>query len=268
MAEYTKLSPEDTGAYGITKLSSESILFSKKPFSPSVFQKIEGSDKLELVNIENEDESNSSDNNNNNSLSLSLSLSINDNNQDNIYKGRKGKMKMFFYNKDNIPLIVLGPDWFGSLIIIIVSIILILFYFNYFKDSMNQNIKLFGIIISFIHIIIYLVCFLINPGIPSKDLWIENYFKSKYNDTNKNYSIKICKECKIIIESTEHIEHCKKCDICIVDMCYHSLWIGKCIGKNNKFYYYCFLFMSAVLGIYLIFSFVSVLFYKGNSNKE
>jgi hypothetical protein len=265
MAEYTKLSPEDTGAYGFTKLLSENVPFSKKPFIPSVFKKMESSDKLELVNFGNKNDTLTSSVNNNNNL---LSLSINDNNQDNINRSRKGKMKMLFYNKDNIPLIVLGPDWLGSLIIIIALIILMIFYFNYFKDSMNPTIKFYGIIISFIHASIYLMCFLINPGIPPKDLWIENYFKNKTNDSNKNYSIKICKDCKIIIESTENIEHCKKCDICIMDMSHHSVWIGKCIGKKNKYYYYCFKFMSAVLGMYLVFSFISVLFYKGNNTKE
>ena len=177
-------------------------------------------------------------------------------------------MKMFLYNKNDIPLIVLGPGWLGSLLKIIAVIMLIVFYFNYFKDLMNPTIKFYGIILSIIHIIIYLICFLINPGIPPKDLWIENYFKSKNNDTNKNYAIKICKECKIIIEATQHIEHCKICDICILDMKYHSFWIGKCIGKKNKFYYYCFLFISAVLGVYLAFSFISMLFYKGNGIEE
>ena len=125
MAEYTKLSPEDTGAYGFTKLLSENVPFSKKPFIPSVFKKMESSDKLELVNFGNKNDTLTSSVNNNNNL---LSLSINDNNQDNINRSRKGKMKMLFYNKDNIPLIVLGPDWLGSLIIIIALIILMILW--------------------------------------------------------------------------------------------------------------------------------------------
>ena len=266
MREYTKLSQEDTGSYGINKLLSENIPFSNRPFLPSVFKKKEESDKLELVNIGNKNEISNSSNSNNNSFSLSSSIDYN--NQDKINRSRKGKMKMFLYNKNDIPLIVLGPNWFGSLLKLIAVIILIVFYFNYFKDLMNPTIHFYGIIISFIYIIIYLICFLINPGIPPRDLWLENYFQNKNNDTNKNYPIKICKDCKIIIESTEHIEHCKLCDICIMDMSYHSQWIGKCVGRKNKFYYYCFLFMSTVLGVYLIFSFISMLFYNGNSNEK
>ena len=266
MAEYTKLSPEDTGSYGMTKLLSENIAFSKKPFIPSVFKKKEESDKLELVNIGNKNETSNSSNSNNDLFSLSLSMD--DNNQDIINRSRKGRMKMFLYNKNDIPLIVLGPNWLGSLLKIIAVIMLIAFYFNYFKDLMNPTIKFYGIVIIFLHIITYLICLVINPGIPPKDLWLENYFKNKNNDTNKNYAIKICKECKIIIESTEHIEHCKICDICIMDKSFHSQLIGKCIGKKNKFYYYCFLFISAVLGVYLVFSFISMLFYKENSKEE
>ena len=70
MAEYTKLSPEDTGSYGMTKLLSENIPFSKKPFLPSVFKKKEESDKLELVNYGNKNEISDSSDSNNNSFSL------------------------------------------------------------------------------------------------------------------------------------------------------------------------------------------------------
>ena len=114
---------------------------------------------------------------------------------------------MFLYNEKNEPLIVIGPDWKNSLKIIILLIIFIYYFFKYLNNLIYPKIKFYGIIIYIIHLILYLICFLKNPGIVPESLWIENYFKNKNNDNNKNYSIRICKDCKIIIESTECIKH-------------------------------------------------------------
>ena len=260
MVEYTKLNSEDVGGYGISKLLNENMPFGKNSSILSSYNKNQESEKIELFD---------SSNSYTNKLANSLSLILNRNTQENINnRSRKGNMKMFFYNELNEPLIVLGQDLIYSLIMIIFLIIVIFYYFYFFKNSINSSIRFYGIIISIIHIFLYLICFLKNPGIPSKNLWIENYFKNKNNDNNKNYSIRICKDCKIIIESTEHIEHCKICNICVIDKEQHNLWIGKCIGRNNKYYYYCFIFMTGVLIFYLIFAFFSIPFYKENNTKD
>ena len=260
MVEYTKLNSEDVGGYGISKLLNENMPFGKSPSILSTFKKNQESDKIELFD---------SSNSYTNKLANSLSLILNRNSQENINnRSRKGNMKMFLYNNLNEPLIVLGPDWINSLIMIILLILVIFYYFYFFKNTINSTIRFYGKIISIIQIFLYLICFLKNPGIPSKNLWIENYFKNKNNDNNKNYSIKICKDCKIIIESTEHIEHCKICNVCVMDKEQHNLWIGKCIGRNNKYYYYCFIFMTGVLIFYLIFAFFSIPFYKENNTKD
>ena len=112
-------------------------------------------------------------------------------------------------------------------------------------------------------------CILINPGIPPKELWIENYFKNKNNkDDDINFSIKICKDCKIIIESNQYIEHCKICNICVLEKSYHCFWIGKCVGKRNKVCFYGFLFMTFILILYLVFAFVSIPFFRENINPK
>ena len=265
MAEYKKLSSDDIGSYGISKFLNENIPFGKKP----IIQKSENSeesDKLELVDFGYKNEASNQYNNKYNSLSLFINRKKQDNSS--VNRARKGNMIILLSNDKNEPLIVLGPDWQGSLIMIILLLLIIIYYFNFFKNSIHPDIKFYGIIISFIHFIIYLICFLKNPGIPPQNLWIENYFKNKNNDKKINYSIKICKDCKIIIESTEHIEHCKTCNICVMDMGHHSFWIGKCVGKKIKYYYNCFVFMTGVLVIYLVFAFFSIPFYNNKSHKE
>lgn len=266
MAEYHKLNSEESGLYGISKFLNENIPFGKKPSFLSSFQKTPESDKLELVDFGYKNDSPNTYISKYNSLSLSINRKIQEKTP--INRARKGKMKMFLYNEDNEPLIVLGPDWASSLIMIILLIIIIIYYFNFFKDLINPTIQNYGMIISFIHIFLYLICFLKNPGIPSQNLWIENYFKNKNSDTNKNYSIRICKDCKIIIESTENIEHCKTCNICVVGLYHHSFWIGKCVGKKNKYYYYCFVFMTGVMIFYLVFAFFSIPFYNKEINAQ
>lgn len=145
--------------------------------------------------------------------------------------------------------------------------LIIIYYFNYFKESINSTIIFYEKIISFIHFILYLIWFLKNRIHP-KSLWIENYFNNKNNDKKINYSIKICKDCKIIKDSTEHIEHCKICNVCIMDKSNHSFWIGKCVGKKIKYYFYYFVFMTGILIFYLVFAFFSNPFFKKESNVE
>jgi len=117
-----KLSSEDTGSYGITKFLNENIPFGKKPFLPTKFKKEEKSDKLELIDFGYK---NQASNPYTNKYS-SLSLSINRKTQENINRNRarNGNMKMLLYNKENEPVIVLGPEWPSSLIIIIFLAIL------------------------------------------------------------------------------------------------------------------------------------------------
>ena len=164
---------------------------------------------------------------------------------------------------------LVGPDWFSSLIVISFFVVFLFLYFYFLRNLIISNRHFYGKVLSFIVIILYLICILKNPGIPPKELWIENYFKNKNNkDDDINFSIKICKDCKIIIENDQYIEHCKTCNVCIMEMSFHCFWIGKCIGKKNKIYFYCFLFMSFILILYLIFAFVSIPFFKDNNNQK
>ena len=258
MAEYTKLNSDDSGTYGINTFLNENSPFEDVPSLLSGFENRQKSCKLEINDFGYKNSSSNLFTTNKNSLS------INRNNEENstLNRSRKGNMKMFLYNGKNEPLIVLGPDWKNSLKIIILLILFIYYYFKYLNNYIYPTIKFYGIILSIIHIILYLICFLKNPGIVPESLWIENYFKNKNNDNNKNYSIRICKDCKIIIESTECIKHCKVCNICVMEMMFHCFWIGKCIGKKNKYYYYCLIIFTGVLILYLVFSFFSIPFFK------
>ena len=253
MAEYIKLNSDENG--GISKLLNNNLFSSKNKNNQE-------SDKLELIDFENKNTLANSYN----SYKYSNISSIKQRAQENIKanRERKGNLKMLIYNKENEPLIVLGPEWISTLIMMISYILFIIFYFYFFKKLIKPSIKFYGVILSFINIVFYSLSFLLNPGIPPKELWIENYFRNK-KKTNTFFSYKICRDCKTVMENCENIEHCKICNICIIGKESHSSLIGKCIGKKNKIYYYCFKFSTFLLILYLAFSLMSIPLYKNNN---
>jgi len=253
MAEYIKLNSDENG--GFANFLNNNLFTSKNKNSQE-------SDKLELIDFEKKNKSGDSYN----AYKYSNISSIKQRVQENIMasRERRGNLKILIYNKENEPLIVLGPEWLNSLIIMISYILFIIFYFYFFKNLLKPSIKFYGVILSIFNIILYILSFILNPGLPPKELWIENYFRNKKNN-NKIFSYKICKDCKTVMENCESIEHCKICNICIMGMESHSSLIGKCIGKKNKIYYYCFKFSTFFLILYLAFSLMIIPLYKNNN---
>lgn len=52
--------------------------------------------------------------------------------------------------------------------------------------------------------------FLVNPGIPSRELWLENFKGEDISD------YRICNICKIVMRAEDETEHCEECNICVV----------------------------------------------------
>ena len=59
-----------------------------------------------------------------------------------------------------------------------------------------------------------MITFFINPGIPDKSLWLENF---KAEDLGE---YKICEICKIVMKNEDNTEHCEDCNICVVGKSY------------------------------------------------
>ena len=61
----------------------------------------------------------------------------------------------------------------------------------------------------------------------------------------------LCKYCNVA--RARGTVHCYECDACIIELDHHCPWTGKCIGKNNLFYFYGFLsFLCLHLGVIVI----------------
>lgn len=92
-----------------------------------------------------------------------------------------------------------------------------------------------------------------NPGVPGKDMWMENFDSEKTNITN----YRICPICQIIMNINENTEHCPDCNVCIEGLDHHCPWTSKCIGKKNKYAFNTFVWSTLFLIVYLIFALFS-----------
>ena len=189
----------------------------------------------------------------------------NQNSKDNTMKTtRKGNMLMMCYNSNGEPLIVIGPHWPFTICVMLFMDAIIFFYFHFLKNLLQNTIYKIGMFISIIQIFSYILIFILNPGIPQKELWIENYFKNRnsnsVNDISESY--RICNICKIVRRNSDNTHHCDECNICIKGVDHHCSWISKCISVKNKKLYYLFLLSTFSLLIYFILALFSLLFVR------
>ena len=133
------------------------------------------------------------------------------------------------------------------------GIISIPFYY-FFRKYLNQIILLLGIILYILFVIFHLITSLINPGLPTKEYFLENF--NMENSKIKNYVI--CKKCKVIMDLDKGTEHCVDCDICVMGNDHHCQWTSKCIGKNNLILFKIFLNLLFINICYLLFALISL----------
>jgi hypothetical protein len=99
-----------------------------------------------------------------------------------------------------------------------------------------------------------LITFFKNPGIPGKELWLENFRGENISE------YRICNICKVIMRIEDKTEHCDECNICVVGMDHHCPWTSKCIGKGNITWFYIFVGSTCVLLFYLVFGVFTLAF--------
>lgn len=130
----------------------------------------------------------------------------------------KGNM-FIIYNSKKEPKIVIGPNCkkyfliFKGIFPLIVFFVIVLIYFIIFIIiSFNKSPFLFcfGLCLAFIHILSYFAVLFKDPGIPPKELWLENF--KGHPDLS---DFRICNKCKIVMKKEDKIEHCNVCNICI-----------------------------------------------------
>ena len=137
-------------------------------------------------------------------------------------------------------------------------IISLLYYSaSQFLTKNNNKIVIFlQHIIFSCYICCYLFLLLVNPGVPGKEHFLNEYYKNYKGDYNK---LQRCQKCNIIVPKKFKSGHCKYCNICIMKYDHHCPWIGKCVGKYNLIVFYIFLFFASFFylnGLLIFFLYV------------
>ena len=131
-------------------------------------------------------------------------------------------------------------------------------YYMYFGQFYKIIFYYLGIAIYILLVLFHLLTSVINPGLPPKKYFLEN-FKMEQSDM-QNYII--CKKCKLVMDLNKGTEHCIDCDICVMGNDHHCQWTSKCVGKNNLIFFNIFVILLKIHFIYLFFSLLTICYIK------
>ena len=161
-------------------------------------------------------------------------------------KKKIGKSTAFFYNKNDDPLLIIGPEWPYCFALIIVITIIYIFIYIYYNSKSSTIIKILDWMLYILWNISYIFTSIKNPGYPKM-----------CSDTIKGTKEMLyCEKCELWYKPSSSTVHCEICDICVEGFTHHCFWFGHCIGINNKKEFYVFLIISFIFPIYLMFNII------------
>ena len=157
-----------------------------------------------------------------------------------------GKSKAFFYNENDDPLLIIGPQWPYCLALIIGITLIYIFIYLYYNKNSSTIIKVLDWILYILWDISYIYTSIKNPGYP----------KMCSETIKGTKDMLYCEKCELWYKPSSSTIHCEICDICIEGFTHHCFWFGHCIGVNNKKEFYAFLVLSFVFPIYLMINII------------
>jgi hypothetical protein len=161
-----------------------------------------------------------------------------------------GKTLAFGFDENFYPKFIIGPHWPLFIIMnIIISIMVIVIYKVLLLSFEKKLITIIYLISIILILIFYYITFLINPGI---------ILNKKGDMTNSSY----CSSCQCYYNPSLKISHCNYCGVCIEGFDHHCVWIGKCVGKNNKKTFYGLIVSVVLFYIILLYLVIKIYFSK------
>ena len=133
---------------------------------------------------------------------------------------------------------------FILIMIIIPEVVNYIFILPYLKDYVETFINVPAFILCLVS---YFVFIGKDPGY-RKDTEIEKKAKGQHPlivKIDEGVDVRdFCSKC--YIQKANNIRHCFICDKCVEDFSHHCFWINKCIGKNNRLFYFIFILFTLI----------------------
>ena len=154
---------------------------------------------------------------------------------------KMGKLITFHFDEKNnyIPKYSIGPQWYLTLLLLIIIISLVyLVYSTIFINLSFIEKLIFFLFVAIEYFLVFKTALIHNKIAMNKNILIEN----------KGY----CSICKVSFDPKNKVKHCGFCGVCVEQMDHHCVWVGKCIAKNNLYYFYAMVGNVFILYIYII----------------
>ena len=159
---------------------------------------------------------------------------------------RMGKLLTFNFDKNNnyIPKYSIGPQWYLTVLLLFIIFLISYFIYSAIFNETRFLEKLIFVLFILIEYILVLKTALTHAKI---------VMNKKKNIGDNGF----CNFCKVYYNPSNKVEHCNFCKVCAEKMDHHCIWVGKCVAKNNTFYFYAMIanifFIYAYIIIYAIF---------------
>ena len=153
---------------------------------------------------------------------------------------KMGNLLTFNFGDNYNPKLSIGPHWYLTIILLLLIFFLsLMLYVAIFSQSdwAKRIIFFFFILVEFILVI--------KTALTHVKVVMN---KKKSVDTGG-----FCSICNVYFNPNNKVEHCRFCGVCIEKMDHHCVWMGKCVAKNNTFYFYAMIANLAVIYVYIIF---------------
>ena len=134
--------------------------------------------------------------------------------------------------------------------ILVVNLIYFLFLSILLLSFAKFFVAIIGVLLNIIQLGVTIICGILNPGLPKKELQNESLLLN-----NPNRYVR-CNLCHFIVDRSKRYVHCERCQCCCEGYDHHCPWTSKCVGKGNIFYFYGMIAMVSVVFAYLIIALV------------